>query len=119
MATIYCAGQSFGSDENDGLRRRNIKAAATTHILAHQHIVNADHIIARILKPGQIIAIEMPRHLSLLCPLHPADFVIVPFAAMRATEICRFALLSFVKNVFFVEHITYFKPSVSPMPRKY
>jgi hypothetical protein len=96
--------QSGRSDKHDGLRGRYVKASPAADILAHQHIVDTNHVIAGILKSGEIMLVKMSRRLALFGTRHPSNIVVVTFAAKRAAVIGGLGFLPFIKDIFFVQH---------------
>ena len=84
------------------MRARDLEAFAAADVLAHELIVDADHVIARLLKACAVVLVHLPGRVLFLGPLHPPDVVVVPLAAERAGEIGLFDLLAFVEYVSFV-----------------
>ena len=93
-------------NEDHGLRARDVETAATT--FAREHIVDAHHVVAGLLKSRAILFIRAPGRLLLLRPCQPAHFVFRTLTAVRATERRLFQFLLFVKKILFV-HFVYRK----------
>ena len=89
-------------DKDDGLRRRDLKAFPAPHILACEHIVDANHVVAGLLKLGTLVFVDVAWGILFLGPLHPANLIIIPLAAMRAGKTRRLRLLLLVTNISFV-----------------
>ena len=89
-------------DEHHRLRRRYLEASATTHVLAREHIVDTNHIVARLLELGSFVLIDVARSVLLFRPLHPAHVIVVPLPAMRTGKARGFCLLFLVENISFV-----------------
>lgn len=69
------------SDEDHGLGGWNLEPAPAAHVLAHQYIVDADHVITGFLVLDAVAFVHSRRGVLLLGPLEPADLIVVPFAA--------------------------------------
>lgn len=101
MASFNCL-QHLCLNKNNRLRRRDLKTPSAAHILAHQHIVNANHIVTRRLVLDTFVLVQISRRLFFLSSRHPANVVIRALAAMRAGHVRCFDFLFFVKNIAFV-----------------
>ena len=113
FATIQdCQGERSGTasppydgcegvlQEYNRLRTGNVKAATTAFTC--QHIVNAYHIVARLLKAHAILLISPSRSRLLLGALEPADVIFPAFAAVGATVGRLLGFLFLVEEVLFV-----------------
>lgn len=87
--------------EDHCLRRGYVEALAAAHITAHQHIVDADHVIARILKTFFVVLVNTARRLFFAGSLYPPDIVFIALTAHRARE------CSFLGFLFFVEYVAF------------
>lgn len=47
------------SDKDNRLRRRYLKPFAAPHIAAHQHVVDADHVVTGLLKLGSLVVVKV------------------------------------------------------------
>lgn len=92
------------SDEDNGLRRRDLKPSPAAVIEAHKLVVDADHVVARLFDPRPVILAHVARKIALLYPLEPSNVVVISFAAKRTGIVRLFRLLSFVKNVPLLDH---------------
>src|ERR1700687_642169 len=81
------------------LRAGNIKALAATHVLAHQHVVDAHEVVARLLKAHSVLLVGAAREIAFLRALQPAHLVVGSLAAMRATIGSSLNFLYFVKEI--------------------
>ena len=94
----------FPLDKDHRLRVGYLETAAATGVFARQHIVQAHHVIARIIVPRAIVRPHTARRRVAFDALHPADVIIIALAAMRAGKVGAFGFLSFVKDVTFLQH---------------
>ena len=81
------------------MRARNFEPLPAAHIPAHQLVVYAYHVIARFFETGTVMLVEISRPVLLLCPLHPANVVVVSLEAKRASKARFLDLLLFVKDI--------------------
>jgi len=84
------------------LRAGDVKALAATHVLAHQHVVDAHEIVARLLKAHPVLLVCAAREIAFLGALQPTHLVIGPLTAMRTTIGRSLNFLYFVKEIAFV-----------------
>jgi hypothetical protein len=89
-------------NENDGLRTRDLEPLSTSHVLTHELIVDADHIIARLLETSPIMLIQMPWPTLLFSSLHPTNIIVVTLAAKRTRKRGLLDLLPFVEYIPFL-----------------
>jgi len=66
------------------LHSGNFKALAAAYVLAHDHVIAANHVRLRFGKLGAIALIGAPGELFLLGPHQPCEFVLTGLAAVRA-----------------------------------
>ena len=71
-------------DKNNGLRAGNIKTLAAG--TASQHVINAHHVVARILKLPFVMLTGASWRSGLLGALQPANFVVVARATVRTAK---------------------------------
>ena len=76
--------ESAPLDENYRLGTRNIESLAAG--TASQHVIDAHHIVARVLKLTFVVFAGASRRCGFLGALQPTDFVIVAGAAVRAAK---------------------------------
>src|SRR5687768_5954917 len=94
--------QAIVLDKYYGLGTGDFESAAT--LLACQHVVNSDHVVARFLIAHTVLLVGATWGPGFLRSLQPADFVFHPFAAMRTTVCCLLGFLSLVEKILFVHN---------------
>lgn len=89
-------------DKNDRLGRRYLKPLSAPHVFAHQHIVNPDHVIFRLLILSPIVVVIKTRGVFLFGPFQPPNFVVRTLTAVRARVVRGLYFLLFVEYVAFL-----------------
>ena len=92
------------SNEHNRLRRRYLETFSAPHIFAHQLIVDADHVVARLLELCTFKLAQIARRIAFFCSFDPANVVIVSLAARRARVVRLLCLLSLIKNIAFMHN---------------
>src|SRR5215813_14648926 len=89
------------SNKNYRLRGRNFKSFAATGIAAGEHVIDANHIVARFLKPGALLFIHPPRRRRFLRSPQPAHIVLGALAAKWTGERRALGFLFLVEEIAF------------------
>src|SRR5947199_4164772 len=84
------------SDEDDGLEVRDVEAASAAR--ADEHIVHANHVVARLGELRLLLFVHAARRRLLLRATQPAHLVVAPLAAVRAGVISALRLLFLVEE---------------------
>jgi len=84
-------------DKHHGLRTRYLKALAATE--ARQSVVNANHIVTRLLIAHPLVFADTARRRRFLGAEQPADIVLGALAAVRAAKRRALGLLLLVEVV--------------------
>jgi hypothetical protein len=88
LAKAHHRLKSVPLDKDYGLRTGNVETFAAG--TAGQHVVNAHHVVARVLKLPAIVFAGAAWGRRLFGSLQPAHFVIVTGATVRAAKACGF-----------------------------
>jgi len=100
-AGAECTDEKYLVHEDDRLHGRNLEALAAAHVLAHHHVVLAQHIRACLRKPGAVALIGPAGQLALFSPDQPGNFIFCRLLATRTVQVCRFLFLPFVEKLAF------------------
>lgn len=71
-------------DKYNGLRGRNFKSLPAAHVLAHQLIVDANHVVTGLFEPSAVVFVKISRRLFLLYAFDPSNIVVVSLTTERA-----------------------------------
>jgi hypothetical protein len=99
--------------ERDRLDSGHFKALAAAHVLAHDHIVAADHVRLSLGKLGAIAFVGAAGELLFLGPHQPCEFVLTGLAAVRAGKRVGFPGFLFVEKISLV-HLTLLSTTKGP-----
>src|SRR6185369_3670155 len=86
-------------EKRHGLDAGDLKPLAATHVLAHKHVVFADHIGTRLGELGLVALVGAAGELLPLGSHEPRNLVVASLAAMRAGQVVRLLLLSLVVKI--------------------
>ena len=88
-----------------GLNAGDFKAFAAAHVLAHDHVIAADHIGLGFGELGAVALVGAAGKLALFGAHQPGEFVVTGLAAMRAGEGVGFPGFLFVEKIALVHFI--------------
>src|SRR5690606_2134527 len=91
-------------NKNYRLRGRDLEALAAAHVLAHQLVVDPDHVVAGFLNAHTVLLAEVARGIFLFGPLHPADVVIVALPAKGTRIVGLLDLLLLIEDISLVHY---------------
>src|SRR5258706_9680751 len=100
--------KSVPLDKHHRLRAWNIKPFAAR--AAGEHVVDAHHIVARVLELAFIVFAGAAWESGFLGTLQPTHFVIIAGATVRATETGGLRFLLLVKKIAFIHKLINFPP---------
>src|SRR4030095_8517503 len=100
----YRCGCGYESQSNKYYRLGTwyFKTSSTAHVSADQHVVNPNHVVARLLKSHAVLFVGATRWTALLRPLKPTDVIFPTFAAMRTTVTGLLNFLFLVEKILLV-----------------
>src|SRR5580692_6707658 len=84
--------------KSDALYASNLKTLSATLVLAHHHVVAAQHVRLRLGKFGTIAIVRARRKTFLFRSHQPLDFIFRRLMAMRTTQICRLLVRLFFEK---------------------
>jgi hypothetical protein len=96
-----------GLEKDHRLQAWNLKPFSAPLVLADEHVVHANQMIAGFLKLRPIFIGRVGWKRSLLCPANPADLILAPHATLRAGKHGRLDLLAFSVKISFVHGDNY------------
>jgi len=79
------------------LRRRYLEPLSAANVLAHQLVVDAHHIITRIVEACTVLFAKTTWGIFLLGTLQPANIVVISLTTKRTAKAGYFGFLSLVK----------------------
>src|SRR5580704_7377990 len=91
LRTLFC--------EDHRLHAGNLEAFAAAHVLAHHHVVSAQHVRTGFSEAGAITLVGPSWQLPLLGANQPSDFVLRRLVAVGAVEGCRFLIGFLVEKI--------------------
>jgi hypothetical protein len=89
-------------EEGDALDTSDFETLAAADVLAHHHVVAAEHIGLRLGKLGAIAIVGTGREIFLFSADEPLDFVFGGLTAVRAKKAGRFLIGAFVEEFAFI-----------------
>src|SRR5260370_28676988 len=84
--------------ERDALHACNFKSFAAAHVLAHHHVIPAQHVRLGLGELGAVAIVRSRRQALLLHAHQPLDLILRRLMTMRTTQICRLLIGPFVEK---------------------
>lgn len=89
----------FYLDKDHALGRRYLETFSTPDVAANEHVVNPHHIIPRSCEFRLLLFVQASWKFFLLCPLQPANIIVLPLTAVGTGKIRFLYLLTLVEDI--------------------